>query len=274
MSLFPQIGPGILSQLPYAEGANFLTSVDEVPSGFRGTYRWRDKPLGMWGLSFSKVLPAEFTALKSFYDSMQGEWGSFTFLDPAGNQVQSMDVSDASWTRNATTVGAIGLTDPFGGSLAQLLTSTGDCYVLTPCFVDDIIGWRVSIVVWLRLVTSSPLDVNLQFETQSNIYKTSVHLTQGVWTRGSLSILVTDHVSDVNPAYLQIGGSSIPSSSQLQIFCPMASSMAACGGAVFSPQNYGRHQYCRFDQDTTLAQEFPQNPNVRQTSLKIVEVHT
>ena len=125
MAYFPQAGAnGMTVQLPFGQTFSHLTSVSELQPGPRQSYAWRPNHLMAWDLSYPALTPAAYATLLSFFQSQQGRYGEFTFLDPGGNLVPASEsFGDASWQQFSVAVGA-SVAGPFSGSLGTTITGT------------------------------------------------------------------------------------------------------------------------------------------------------
>ncbi|HXJ40614.1 MAG TPA: hypothetical protein VNH18_15145 [Bryobacteraceae bacterium] len=124
VTYFPQVS-GALTSLPYAAQFRYDNySVDIPESGKHYSYANFATPLGKFGVNWPSISDAEAATLEAFFKDRKGRFKEFVFLDPGGNLVPySEDFSDASWTNANVALGAAAA-DPFGGSLAKVITAT------------------------------------------------------------------------------------------------------------------------------------------------------
>jgi hypothetical protein len=85
MSTFPTINGAynITSQRPYVSAPAFLHTTNEMECGVRYAYSWRTNPLCTWSLSYPHIPTNDVITLETFFVSMGGRWGYFTFVDIA-----------------------------------------------------------------------------------------------------------------------------------------------------------------------------------------------
>lgn len=115
-----------MTQLPSATGMMFDNFTQDSLTRKRYSYANLVTPLGRWGINFTSIKDSELATLEAFFNAQLGRLKPFTFLDPHGNLVTaSENFSDGSWALTAVTVAATGQPDPFGGSLASRMASSG-----------------------------------------------------------------------------------------------------------------------------------------------------
>ena len=124
MSCFPQIGAGSVAQFPVTRSrkwrsiTNQLESseVIQLPDAADGQIEWR--------LSYQDLTSVEVQNLSGFFAASQGEFGSFTFIDPMANLLAwSEKLSQSVWQTGLLTSTA-GATDPLGTQRAWSVTNT------------------------------------------------------------------------------------------------------------------------------------------------------
>jgi hypothetical protein len=81
---------GVTSQKGYNTTAEFLHSVNEMESGARYSYSWRLNPLGAFEITHTSISTTDLATLEAFFNSMCGRFGSFIFLDPAGQPLPNI----------------------------------------------------------------------------------------------------------------------------------------------------------------------------------------
>lgn len=269
---FPQLNSaGMIVQRPYISEQLALTSMSDHPLGYQHSRSNRTNPISRWQLAYSSLTDAEASALETFFDSMGGRYGEFTFLDPGGNLVQySDDFTHASWNKaSGVTVGAA-TTDPFGGNRATTLTGTtsnGGFYTELFAAGNAPAGFVICGSFWIRSATARPIFYRLTTNVATTFAQNTVNLAAGVWTRVSVTGTVP---STPNNVVFIIGGNlSIPTGAAFDFFGIRCAPMAGPGGYVRSPTNYGVHAKCRFDSDV-LALRYV-GPNQHAASIPIIE---
>jgi hypothetical protein len=78
---FPTIGSAAITQLPYTAVTEFLTTRNDLAGGIRYAYYERATPLSGWTCTYSAITPAELGTILTFFISMRGRFGSFSFTD-------------------------------------------------------------------------------------------------------------------------------------------------------------------------------------------------
>lgn len=135
---FPQINSyGMMTERPYSSGFSFNTVVQKLDNARPYTFAKRGGglnnfplgPLGKFVANFPSVSTAELATLSAFFDTCLGRFNSFIFLDPGGNLINnSENFSASSWS--GASVGATGVTDPFGGTRASTVSGSIDTIVI------------------------------------------------------------------------------------------------------------------------------------------------
>lgn len=279
MNYYPQLLNGMIAQKPYTPGKEYKTVSNDLPSGYRYSYAWRGAgltgqpsgPLGRWEIPYSTLTDAEAATLESFFVSMQGRYGQFTFLDPAGNLVQnSENLSDISWTAyNAVSVSASGVADPFGGTGAQTLTSSGTNSMLATSILPagGASGFVLCVSAWVRPQAAQTLYIGMVdsgFSTLSG--GISWTLAANAWKRISARITLATSSS----VSMLIGGLASWSGTSIDIFGSQCVANSGPGGYASTPGNYGYHTNCQFDIDTLTLEYNGYN----KTAARVVIVET
>src|SRR4051812_3755376 len=82
MAVYPTFNRGMVVQLPFTRQWRFLTSKQDMDSGIRYSFPERSTPLHAWVISYSALDDTETATLVTFFSSMGGQYGTFTFTDP------------------------------------------------------------------------------------------------------------------------------------------------------------------------------------------------
>lgn len=84
-TFFPAINSSsVICQLPYQETDDFVNDEASVPAGLSYTNSNNEQPLKRWVLQYPSITSAELEVLESFFDSMNGTLGEFSFVDNQG----------------------------------------------------------------------------------------------------------------------------------------------------------------------------------------------
>ena len=264
---FPQTAGGVITGLPFSSSMDFRTSVGETVSGERNSYAHRAAPLWSWNLQFPALIPGDADTLDAFFAARKGRYESFTFLDPSGNLFAfSDDFSQPDWTKTSVTVGAA-QTDPFSGSLATRLTSTGSGGAITAPVLPNgsAAGIVLSMSAWVR-AQSADQPLRLSFRNTGGEYAFRiVPLALNRWKRVSFGAAVSGSTA----ISARFGGSSSWNGTAIDFFGAQCVAMAGPGAYAKTPGHAGEFPNCRFDQDELLMEY--SSAFHRSTSLRIVQ---
>jgi hypothetical protein len=278
---FPQINSNcILTQLPYTAGFEFDTVSSDMETGMRWAFSRRDNtdlpddyaqlPLGRFQIQFPMITDAEAATLLTFFQSMCGRYGAFQLLDPGGNLVQSSeDFTALSWDLTNGPVGIPGSdTDPFGGSLATILSAAGDnSFVMTPIgpVAGGMTGFVMCASAWVKANSSGQKLMIGFIDSSNNVFGTIWTLPEGVWMRIYCSATFWSN----NEMRFLLGGYDTWEGTTISVFGVQVAPTKGEGAYVRSPDNYGYHPNCRFDTD--MFQEQVLGPNQRSVVLPMFE---
>lgn len=279
MPFFPQIGPAaIITQYSYEFGDAFDTLVSDSPGGARFTFPQRGAglasfpttPLAKFSVNYANITDAEIATLLTFFNSMKGRYGSFSFLNPGGNLVQYSELfSDASWDRSTgpITVGAA-VQDPFGGTLARSLSGGGgNNRLVTPVgpASGGMSGFVFNVSAWVNARdVGTSLSIGL-LDSGGTARVTTYTLPFERWVR----ISHTATLWDGGAFRFVLGGNSTWASSRIiYVFGPQCTPTKGENGYVGTPAGYGYYPTCRFDTDEFAV--IRNGPNSNGLSLPIV----
>ena len=79
---FPLLRTGAVAQYPSQREIAFNTSVTRFVDGTEQRFRAQKGPALRWFIRMSQVSAEEIAVLEDFFDSAQGRFGSFSFVDP------------------------------------------------------------------------------------------------------------------------------------------------------------------------------------------------
>ena len=121
MPVFPQ-----MMLYPVTRQLSLRTVVNQLADGSTVVFGDSDASLRNWELQANGLTAAEWNAIENFYNSVSGQWQSFTFLDPAGNLLaNSEDFAASSWTNGPLIQLSANVADPFGTTRATRAVNTG-----------------------------------------------------------------------------------------------------------------------------------------------------
>jgi hypothetical protein len=238
---YPQLASGAMAQMPYSTDASFLHTNNDMDCGVRFSYSWRTNPLSHFTLSYTSITDADLATLEIFFNSMNGKYGQFAFLDPAGNLVPNSE-SFAS-----------GAADPFGGTRAGV--TTGPSATVLP---SDANGITICVSIYVK----GPGTWTMGFTGSTVLWETVG--ASSTWHR----LYHSGVVSGSGAITASVSGTS---ATMFGFQCaPMMGPGAYVHTSGTSSPGYGYHATCRFDRDT-----FPVKyvgPNQNQVTLPVVEV--
>jgi hypothetical protein len=264
---FPQFG-GITTGRPYKTSDNYRTSKSKAHSGQEHTYAWRPLPYKKFEVNHPSMIDSDLTILEDFFDDMDGGLQEFRFLDPDGNLVQFSDAfSDATWTRANLTVGST-VTDPFGGTLARSIASTGSegSMFASVLAAGGYTGFYVCASIWARATSANQqFRIRIQNGGPTTTYATQiVTLPQNTWRRVFVSAILDD-----DDIYVVYDGNGTWTGTTIQLFSAQVVPTPGPGPRVLTPGNYGFHQYCHFESDSIVKRHL--GPNQTSVSVTIAE---
>ena len=207
-------------------------------------------PLGRFGLPYNLLTDAQKTVLETFHrDTCRGRYNRFIYLDPMGNLAKFSELfTEASWEKYSTSAAAPGSTDPFGGSLASVVTGSGSNSMLATSVVPDGFapsGYVLCASVWAKSAAGQTLSIGFIDAGFTVLASQIWALPAGQWVRISCPIAL----STSSAIRMLIGGFSTWGATALTLFGAMCAPLPGPGGYVASPSGYGYHPKCRFDSD-------------------------
>lgn len=126
MSYFPQLGTGATGQFPIVKRRRARTVSNTAMDGHQ--VKLVDAPAQSteWRLRFEELTDGEMETLASFFESVEGRLGTFTFLDPAANLLAWSERLDQTVWQAAPFVTVTGeVQDPLGTTRACRVTNAG-----------------------------------------------------------------------------------------------------------------------------------------------------
>ena len=264
-----------------SSGKSFMTSANpEAAFTTRSPFAWwgaglgstlPSGPLGRWTLPYSQLTDTQRNVLEAFFEQQLGRYLPFIFLDPMGNLVQSSELFTASsWSLLSATAAAPGATDPYGGSLASVLTGTAsnsiiETSVLPAGFAPS--GFVLCGSVWAKSASGQSLMIGFVDSGFTVLASKTWTLPAGQWTRISCPVTL----STTSAISMIIGGlATWGSGVAITLFGAQCVPMPGPGGYVNSPAGYGYHPKCRFDMDALEIQHV--GPNANRCTVTIQEI--
>ena len=123
---FPQLTVGSIAQYPISRKWSKRTQVNTMQGGSTVVMPASDEGRVSWRLSYSGLSDAEWTSLASLFTSVNGSYGTFTFLDPTDNLLAwSGDFTEKVWSVDPLLQLTSGAADPEGGQCAVVVLNAG-----------------------------------------------------------------------------------------------------------------------------------------------------
>jgi len=151
MLVFPQLVTGASTLYPLKKRHTVHTVVNELGDGQKVVYEDTGAGTVEWELHLTGMTRAEADAIDALFESVAGQWGMFTFLDPAGNLfAQSVDPSNTVWTNGPEIQFTPGVADPFGGTSAVRAGNAGQADQNVAQLLSVPGSYQYCISVWAR----------------------------------------------------------------------------------------------------------------------------
>jgi len=82
MALFPKLKTTAVAQFPSGRSLSYATEILRFIDGTEQRFRRAGAPVSRWEISLSKLDGGELAAIREFFISQQGRYGTFEFMDP------------------------------------------------------------------------------------------------------------------------------------------------------------------------------------------------
>jgi hypothetical protein len=82
MPIFPALKTNAVAQYPASRAVQYQNQTLRFLDGNEQRYRDTSGPLHKWAIRLDELDEGELAALDSFFLNVQGQFGSFTFVDP------------------------------------------------------------------------------------------------------------------------------------------------------------------------------------------------
>ncbi|HXN46976.1 MAG TPA: hypothetical protein VN893_10080 [Bryobacteraceae bacterium] len=125
MLYFPQLASGAVSQFPCRKHVQQRTLVNVLADGSEVKLFDPGACRVEWEIDLASLTNAEWSAILSLFGAVEGQLGTFTFLDPFGNLLSWSEAPGAAaWANDAglTLTGGVG--DPQGGAGATRIANS------------------------------------------------------------------------------------------------------------------------------------------------------
>jgi hypothetical protein len=207
MLVFPQLVTGGSSLYPLKKRHMARTVMNILGDGQKVVYEDSDAAMVQWDLQLKGLTRAEADAIDALFVAVAGQWGLFTFLDPAGNLLAySEEFGNTVWTNGPLIQLTTGIADPIGGTAATQVTNAGNAGQLVAQVLDVPGDFQYSISVWARTLGGS--NATLTAETTGASVTLPMQLS-GSWKRFSLSIGLGQPTTSVTFGVLLQAGDAV-----------------------------------------------------------------
>lgn len=114
MIVFPQLSTGASGQYPISKRWTARTIRNVCPDGHEIRLADPGAVTVEWQLRLGELTDEEITAIRDFFDAVEGRLSDFTFLDPTDNLLLwSETLDDATWQKDPLLQVTGGVEDPF-----------------------------------------------------------------------------------------------------------------------------------------------------------------
>lgn len=207
MLVFPQLITGASSLYPLKKQHTARTVVNVLGDGQKVVYQDSDAAIVQWELRLKGLTGAEAAAIEALFTSVSGQWGLFTFLDPAGNLLAySDDFGNTVWTNGPLIQLTTGIADPNGGTAATQAINAGEAVQMVAQVLDVPGNFQYSLSVWAR--TQGGSNATLTAQTTGASTASQIQLT-GTWQRFSLAVNLAQATSSVTFGVQLDAGASV-----------------------------------------------------------------
>ena len=123
MSFYPQIGSGVVTQFPFQRQRQWRAITTQLESGELISLPDAAGGQMTWSLQYRDLTTAEAQAVSGMFSASQGQFGSFTFIDPLANLLGwSENLAGAGWQANELSISS-GASDPLGTQRASTVSN-------------------------------------------------------------------------------------------------------------------------------------------------------
>jgi hypothetical protein len=181
MPYFPQLTSGAVAQFPSSKQVLRRTVVNEAADG--STVKLADPAANgvEWSLKFAGLTDAEWNAIETLFEAVEGQLDSFTFLDPFDNLVSwSEDPTQAVWIKGSGLAATTGLADPLGGTGAASVANSGTAAANLQQSINAPGGYQYCLSVWAQSAAASRITLFQSTATKSASKEFGIG---PVWTR-------------------------------------------------------------------------------------------
>jgi hypothetical protein len=207
MLVFPQLVTGASSIYPLKKQHTTRTVVNVLGDGQKVVYEDSSAAIVDWELQLKSLTRAEADAIEALFTAVSGQWGLFTFLDPAGNLLAfSEEFGNTVWTNGPLIQLTTGIDDPNGGTGATRAINDGEASQMVAQVLDVPGNFQYSISVWAR--TQGGSNATLTALTTGASANLPIQLN-GTWKRFNLTINLAQATDSVTFGVTLDAGASV-----------------------------------------------------------------
>jgi hypothetical protein len=123
VSFYPQTGSGVVTQFPFRRTRQWRAITNRLESGELITLPDAAGGQVGWSLRYEDITATEAQAIRGLFISSEGQFGSFTFIDPMANLLGwSEDLTRPAWQAGELGT-AFGIADPLGTQRASTIAN-------------------------------------------------------------------------------------------------------------------------------------------------------
>lgn len=186
MLVFPQLVTGASSIYPLKKQHTARTVVNVLGDGQKVVYEDSSAAIVDWELQLKSLTRAEADAIEALFTTVSGQWGLFTFLDPAGNLLAfSEEFGNSVWTNGPLVQLTTAIDDPNGGTGATRAINDGEALQMVAQVLDVPGNFQYSLSVWAR--TQGGSNATLTALTTGASANLPIQLN-GTWKRFNFTI--------------------------------------------------------------------------------------
>lgn len=260
MLVFPQLSTGASAVYPVTRSRSARTVVNGLGDGRRVVYADPDWAVRMWEVRSAGLTEVEWNAVGALFAAVSGRFGTFTFLEPAGNLLGRSEEFDApEWDNDPLIVLTPGVDDPFGGTAAMRAGNGGqvaEAIAQTLAAPGDFV---YALSVWGRTVAGSV--ITLFASTAGGSFERTFGLGPQ-WKRVSIPVSLGQASESVT------FGVRIDAGWQVDLFGMQVDAQPAAGGYQKTAGGGGVHSQARFADDRLAVRA--QGSDIYDTTIRIV----
>ncbi len=246
MFYFPQLSTGAIGQYPIQKRRLTRTVINEATDGVMYKLADTNAVAVEWTLKFTTLSDDESNALALLYDNVEGQLGSFTFLDPTDNLLLwSEDLTQPAWSTNSLLTITGGVADPNGGTSATQLSNTGSAALSAQQVVNGPGWFQYAFSVQVR--SDSNQQVTLTRSTATATQSAAFNAGP-IWTR----IVLSGNFAGTDDSVTF--GIQLPPAGSVQLFGAQVEAQPGASGYKQTLDSAGLYPNARFLDDSLTIQ--------------------